>query len=96
MGAVKPYLGHGTLEALLEDMRTYRYLEFYYKNLKYHIEIYSEDDVSIQIVDDQDIMDQDEIFYPSIMDLLNTYVVLDGTPILEILKNSNVDQKTWL
>lgn len=95
--ATKPYLGEGTLEALIKDIHR-EDLDFYYKRLNYHINDYP-GSASIQVIDqfsDPTVMVQDEIYYPSVEELLNNYKLLDGTPILEVLRDNRVDPETWI
>ncbi len=95
--AVEPYLGMGTLEALIEDIY-YQDLDFDYKKLNYHVNVYP-DGATIQVIDhkaEPSVMVQDEIQYPSVEELLNNYRLLDGTPILDVLRDNRVDPETWL
>ncbi len=101
MNSLKPYLGRGTLDALIEEILLERCIDFLYNNLRYYINVYSDDDVSIQVIDDHsEIKDkawdekseqvQDEIYYPGLKELFNNYTMQDGTPIMDVIKESRV------
>ena len=100
--ALKPYLDRETLEGLIEDILIQRYMEFVYDHLRYYINVYGEEDISIQIINDHnEIKDkslderseqvQDEIYYNSLKELFENYVMQDGTPIMDVIKTSNVE-----
>ena len=102
MRALKSYLDRETLENLVDDILVYQYIEFVYNKLRYYISVYDDDDVSIQVLDDHhDLRDQewpdritmvqDERHYPGLKALFDEYVMQDGTPIMEVVKDSRVE-----
>ena len=102
MRALKSYLDRETLEKLTEDILDYRYIEFVYNKLRYYISVYDDDDVSIQVIDDHNelknkewpqraTMIQNEIHYSGLKELFDNYHMQDGTPILDIVRDSRVE-----
>lgn len=102
MMALKPYLDRETLEGLIDDILIQRYMEFVYDHLRYYISFYGGDDFSIQVINDHDELKdkpwperteqvQDEIHYNSLKELFENYVMQDGTPMMDVIKASNVE-----